>query len=267
MIRAVIHVNHADHQKSHGAAMKAGMERHGIEVQFARFNEPTPADINVVWGYRQDRVHATAQRLLVMERGHLQDRMFWTSCGWGGLGGRATYPKTADGGARWRQHFAHLMKPWKSGGECVVVCGQVPGDAAIYNIDFHAWATRVCGDAGAIFGRPVVYRPHPLSVRLRDGNWHPPSAEVSTRPFAEDLARAMMVVTYNSTAGVEAVLAGVPVVAMDAGSMALPVASRSLEGALCRVDRAAWAHDLAWTGWSMDEITAGTAWEALQACL
>lgn len=268
-MKAIIHVNHAEHQRTHGAAMKAGLEAHGIAVDFAPFDQPGPCDIAVVWGYRQQNVIAHAPRLLVMERGHLPDRMVYTSCGWGGLCGRATYPAPIDGGARWAAHFASLMKPWKGEGDGanVLVCGQVTGDASLYGLreGFEAWAMRACEEARAAYGIEIVYRPHPLMVR-RGETWHPEGTRLSTGPLDGDLADARACITYNSTAGVEAVLAGVPTVAMDIGSMATPVASKKI-GVDVRPDRLSWAHALAWTSWTMDEIADGTAWEALETCL
>jgi hypothetical protein len=280
-VKAVIHVNHAEHQRTHGAAMKAGMERHGVAVEFAPFDRPEPCDVAVVWGWRQAAVNTSGAAVLVMERGHLPDRMAYTACGWNGLGRRGAYPTAAlmgdSAGLRWNRHFAPLLEPWRHEREpagatapeedAVVIFGQVDGDASLYNLrqGFQAWAEGMA-KAAAVHRRPIVYRPHPLSVRY--GNtWHPAGTELSIhRPLADDLARAWLAVTYNSTSGVEAVLAGVPIVVMDAGGMAWDVARHDV-GTPLRPDRTAWAHDMAWTSWTMEEIAAGDAWAALAACL
>lgn len=280
-MKAVIHVNHAEHQRTHGAAMKAGLERHGLTVEFAPFNAPMPCDVAVVWGWRQDNVNRGKAAVLVMERGHLPDRMVYTACGWNGLGRRGTYPTAAlmgdAGGARWAARFAPLMAPWKherepscakaSEGGAVVIFGQVDGDASLYALrqGFRAWAEEMT-KAAAVYRKPIVYRPHPLSVR-HGNTWHPAGTELSIhRPLADDLARADLAITYNSTSGVEAVLAGVPTVVMDPGGMAWEVARHDV-GEPIRPDRTAWARDMAWTSWTMEEIAAGDAWAALSRCL
>lgn len=78
-VKVIIHVNHAAHQREHGEALREGLSRHGISVQFASRDVPTPGDIVVTWSIKQPRVIAAAKAsgtpLLVMERGHLPDRM------------------------------------------------------------------------------------------------------------------------------------------------------------------------------------------------
>ncbi len=264
-MKVAIHVNNAAHQRTHGAAMKAGLERHGIAVEFAPFNEPQPCDVAVIWGWKQPLVTASAPATLVMERGHLQDRMAYTSCGWNGLAGRGSYPDAPDAGARWRERFAHLLKPWKPEPQAetyALLLGQVPGDAALYGLDLDAWAQRTC-DALLASGRMVRYRPHPLVLRCGDVRC-PAGALGSAASLDEDLAGAALAVTFNSTAGVEAVLAGVPTVALDAGAMAWPVTTHDLAN-VQRPDREPWAHRLAWCQWTIEELASGLAWEHLAA--
>lgn len=266
-MRAVVHVNNTAHQGEHAAWMKRGLERHGFRVMFAHWDRPEPAELVVVWGWKQANVTRAALRagapILVAERGHLPDRMKWTSCGLNGLGNRAVYAKVEDGGARWRRNFGHLEQPWSDRGDHTLVCGQVRGDAALYGCDFHAWAQRAT-DGLRAKGHHVVYRPHPLSLRLQNDRWHPRGARLSEAPLAEDLARASLVVTYNSTVGVETVLAGVPTVTCDAGAMAWDVTTHDIDAAPVRPERADWAHRMAWTSWLRAEIEAGDMWEHLR---
>lgn len=250
-MKAVVHVNHAAHQRTHGAAIKAGMERHGLTVEFAPFDEPQPCDVAVIWGVRHPRVMATGVPCLVMERGYLPDRMAYTSVGWGGLNGRATFP-VAPNGDRWEAHWGDRMSPWRVGGEYVLIAGQVPGDQSLRGMDIGAW---IDTKRRELLGRghKVKVRPHPM-------------AEKPDRSLEDDLAEASLVVTFNSNTAVDAVLAGVPAVTFDEGSMAWPVTSHSLDEVV-RPDREAWAHNLAWCQWTMDEIASGEAWEAVRTCL
>jgi hypothetical protein len=201
-----------------------------------------------------------------MERAHLPPRMEWTSCGLGGLGNRGAYAKVEDGGARWREHFVHLEKPWSDRDGYTLICGQVAGDAAIWGCDFRKWA-QAAADAAAGQGRDVVYRPHPFAYKHQHDRWHPKGSRFSAAPLIEDLAGACQVVTYNSTAGVETVLAGVPTVATDQGAMAWPMCTHAVSDALERPDRTQWTHRLAWTGFLPDEIESGFMWEHLKGSL
>ena len=146
--------------------------------------------------------------------------------------------------------------------ECVGVLGQVPGDAALYGLDLDAWAQRTCA-ALLAQGRTVRYRPHPLVRRCGDVRC-PAGATGSTGSLDEDLAGAALAVTFNSTAGVEAVLAGVPTVALDVGAMAWPVTTHDL-ASVQTPEREPWAHRLAWCQWTIEEIASGLAWEHLAA--
>lgn len=250
----IVHAGAHEHQQVAAAQMAAGLARHGLAV---RWNEHRPCDIAIVWGGRQrERVAGEAGHVLVMERGHVGDRMTMTSCGWDGLARRGRYPLAMDGGARWRARYGELMRPWTHREGYALVLGQVSGDAALGGLDVLAWAGEVATDLRGR-GWDVRFRPHPLAqsgllgVRRIGGT------------LEQALAGAAFCVTFNSTSGVEAVLAGVPTIALDAGAMAWPVASHAVGERLVRPDRELWAHDLAWTQWSPEEISNGEAWAHL----
>lgn len=235
-----------------------GLNAHGEYPESRRYGDWYPADVVVIWGHRADELFEMQRRngghYLVMERGYIGDihnRRKWTSLGFDGLNGRATFPKAADGGARWETNFGQYMKPYKGGGDYVLVCGQVPGDASLRGFDIEAWAALRCRELEA-FGYTPRFRPHPNSG-------------CPERPLAQDLAGAQFIVTFNSNTGVDATLAGVPAVAEDEGAMIWPIAAHDFrnidyEGG----DRIPWAHDLAWCQWRIDEIASGEAWNVLQ---
>ena len=52
------------------------------------------------------------------------------SIGINGLNGRATFVETPDPDKRFEPHKP-LLKPWNPHGDYVLICGQVPGDAAL----------------------------------------------------------------------------------------------------------------------------------------
>lgn len=263
---AAISINNAAHQREHGAAIAEGLRRHDIKTAFVQGDIAVErADFHVTWSIKRPTIFdwrkRTGRSILIMERGHLPDRMRFTSCGWNGLARRGAYPRAQDGGARWRTHFAHLMRDWRRRGDYALVMGQVPGDSALWGLpSFEAWAASM---ALRLYetGRAVRYRPHPIVARDPLALFHPPVATLCVgTSLADDLAGAALVVTYNSTAGVEAVLAGVPTVTMDPGAMAWPVTTHAPEDVPATPDRAAWAHDLAWAQWTLDELASGEAW-------
>lgn len=271
-MRAALHYHSGwTHQENATRLMAEGLARHGVETRFAGYNEPIDADMVVIWGWRQPLVIEAASArgipVLVMERAHIQPRELWTSCGFGGLGRRALYPACQDAGTRWDQYFAHHLCDWRDGGgDYALVCGQIPGDAALGPADIRKWAESVIAKL-LEQGQHVLFRPHPLRYCVND-TWIPDNCSASLQSsLNEDLAQASFVVTYNSTAGIEAVLSGKPTITWDPGSMAWPVTSHRLDEPLMTLDRTEWCHDLAWTQWLPDEIAAGNAWDALKICL
>lgn len=258
-MKVALHVNNSAHQKSHVEWMAEGLARHGVETETAEFNVPGPADVAIIWGWKQRAVIDRGGPVLVMERGHLQPRMEFTSLGWNGLGYRATYP--AGDESRWRKHWGKMAE-WKHYGRYALLIGQCAGDASLWGVNFDQWA-QDCTDGLTGLGYSVVYRPHPLMVR---GGylWHPKGSALSTGLLDDDLQKALLCVTYNSTAGVEAVLAGVPTVTVDEGAMAWPVTTHRIDTAPQWPDRWQWAADLAWCQWNEQEIRSGEAWDAVR---
>lgn len=242
-----------------------GLRAHGIEPEQRPQSDLRPCGLAVIWAHRQtplfDMQRAAGAPYLIMERGYVGDRYAWTSLGFDGLNGRARFPKADDGGARFAAHFADRLRPWRSPafGDVAVIMGQVRGDQSIKGVDMAAWYAEAAANLKAEWGLPVVFRPHPLDLDSPP----PVGCAVDTGPLEALLARTQIAAVYNSNSGVDAVLAGVPVIARDAGAMCRPVAARDWDH-LHMPDRAAWAADLAFTQWTAPEISAGAAWEKLR---
>jgi len=211
------------------------------------------------WGWRLGETFRNrGHNVLIMERAYLADRFSWYSLGWNGLNGRAIFPCVDDGGERWRRHFDYLLQPWRTNlGGYALLLGQVPVDQAVNMINFEGWA---CAAASELIrlGHDARFRPHPLA----------PSVKTQVPSIAgtleEALTGASFAVTWNSNAGVDAVIAGTPTVTMDEGAMAWDVTSHDLDLPIITPNRTAWAHRMAYTQWRTEEIERGEAWEHLR---
>jgi len=291
-MKIIIHASEGAHQREHAAAMASGLARHGLASELCAARAARPCDVAVIWGFKPPefiaRLKTFGARILVMERGYFPDRMQWTSMGWDGLNNRAVFPQRGpqvpgagslgtdfDGGARFRAHWPGLLQPWQDNSQGhALVCGQVPGDAAVHGVNLDAWAQDAVTQLRERPGSPgrIVYRPHPYLIRNGRAVNCPHGAELSTKAtLAEDLRGARLCVTYNSNSGVEAVCAGIPTVTTDEGAMAWPVAVHSIQEFItsplrhsATPDRLSWAHQLAWRQWRLEEIASGAAWEALK---
>ena len=245
----------------HAVAMSDGLKRHGYDPVIVPKGSlpPEGSPFIVCWGWREGRrLREAGHNVLVMERGYIGDRFYWTSLGWNGLNGRATWNVPGDNGQRFEEHHGHLLKPWKQDRDgYALLIGQVRGDAALADVVIDHWYLEA---AAALHrnGYKVKFRPHPESIRRKiDGR-----ALLQHRlhgTLEEALAGASCVVTYNSNTGVEAALAGLPVIACDEGSMAWPVATHGIDQPLVTPDRQEWCRRMAWRQWTPDEIASGFA--------
>lgn len=248
--------------EGHFAALAEGLKKHGTKVSHERFPAPSRTRHVACWGWRMGRtLRRSGYEVLVLERGYVGDRFKWTSLGWNGLNGRARFV-TRDDPTRFETHFRPLLQPWRIEGEFVLLVGQVPGDASLGGMDLTRWYADTAREAAAAYSLPVRFRPHPVAVQR--AAWRPVDGAKTLQGTLQDaLAKAAVVVTFNSNTSVDAVLAGVPTVAVDDGTMARPVAGKDI-GERFTPERAEWAARLAWCQWRMDEIRSGAAWELVR---
>lgn len=267
-MKAAIHHATGRHFNAHAQAMCDGLRRHGVEVVSFSDIPDASCDFAVGWSWRVGsrlRKEGYAKPFLVMERGYIGDRMQWTSLGWDGLNGRARFPAAQDRGERFWHNFEHLACEWEQVDGYYLVMGQVIGDMALTMVDFQRWVEDTV-EALERLRLDVRFRPHPEAVK-RGQVFNVPSYMVLGGTMADALAEAACVVTWNSNSGVDAVLAGVPVVTTDEGAMAWPVTSHSPFEPLVTPDRNEWFRDMAWKQFTLPEIQSGFAWEIVRQAM
>jgi hypothetical protein len=242
-------------------AFCAGLQRRGWKARLSTSPDPG-ADLLVMWGVRRGdaiaRQKAHGGQVCILERGYLGDRFSWTSVSFGGgLNGRGAFrmPETVCS-ARF-DRLGIEIAPWRRQDGYALLIGQVPGDMSIRGVEIEAWYRQT---AAALVrqGWEVRFRPHPLAGRACSAAG---LAQIGGT-LAEAMQGAGLVVTFNSNTGVEAAVAGRPVIAMDAGSMAWDVAGHQVDE-IITPDRAEWAHRLAWRQWSKNEMISGECQEAV----
>ena len=270
-MRVTVHIDpkHA-HHKEYGDLFIAGLAGHGIKANIQRAFVPTECNIAVIWS-RQKRAQAvidrqlrTGNQVIVLERGYFGDRLNeQTSVCLIGADGNDFFNNENSPSDRFDKH-KDLMQPWKPGKEYVLVMGQHPNDRSVESIDERGW---VYDQLVALkeAGHKVMYRPHPSD---RGSQRVPAKVLVDHGALAESLKDAKCVVTFNSNSGVDALLAGIPVIAMDEKSRAYPIAGHDLDyipkkAAIKETDRAQWISDLAYCQWTKKEISDGKAFAHL----
>lgn len=197
-----------------------------------------------------------------MERGFLPKRKEWCSLALDGFNGRGKFAPARDSGERWNRHFGHLLKPWKTeGGKRALLIGKGANDVSLHGADFIAWAAEQTQQLLAA-GYSVRFRGHPdRPIPCPSG------AELSTGSLADDLEWASVAVSFNSSTDIEAILAGVPSIITDIGSLAYPLASRSVHDPIVTPDRTEWCHQMAWRQWTLEELRNGDAWDHMRQLL
>lgn len=220
-------------------------------------------------------------------RKHYQEwnRIGWYSYKWtDGIFGNANSPP--DRWNKFTKKTGITIKEWNSPGDAIILMGQKEGDSSLTDLydngikHFGIWLQRTVNSIRKHSDRDIIIRPHPRNLTAGLKTAHNIKGEnvyVSKNitlggnqggeGLAADLAMAHCVVTYNSLSAIEAVCEGIPVFALNNGSMVWPIAHKklkSIESINYEVDVTQWCNDIAYTQWHTDEMQSGEAWAHLR---
>ena len=255
-----------------------GLRVHGIKAKIKSIKDrPVDCDLAVFWGLK-DRTNAiqihqkkNKKDFLVLERGFMNVRNHYVSCGFNGLNGRADFVNKNSSPDRWDKYFSHLMKDWKLGGEYILVAGQVPGDASMKHLPGGIPNyTKIVEKLKKYTSRPIVFRPHPKTSvprwKSRYKNVAPKKIKSTHATLQDDLENAYCVVTFNSNICVDATLEGIPTIVLDRGAMTWDISRHLLEEveSTIKIYRDQWAYNIAYAQWTHEEVKSGDAWEYLK---
>lgn len=168
-----------------------------------------------------------------------------------GIGRIGWLPPFSVPGDRWLALGLRVEPAPSVPGGRILALGQVPFDSqhGMGESALDGWLKKRVRGVQQVAGElPVVYRPHPNQKGKLD--WE---VVERNRPLTEAIADSRVVVTYNSTAGTEAVRLGIPVVC-DPGAHYAGVA-----WAPHRTTREGYFYRLAYAQWTLAELADGTA--------
>lgn len=252
-------------------AFMAGLAAAGYDVRTGAPGAIEGGDVVVMWN-RYAENHALALRyeaagavVLIAENGylgrggvspHATDPREWYALAIGGHNGSGTWP--SGGPERWNALDIELQ-PWRTQGAHILVCP----NRSFGRPDLimpPRWAENVAKRLAAVTLREIRIRPHP-------GNY---PAKV---PLAQDLAQAWACVIWTSSAGVHALIAGVPVICEGPFWICKHAAFTRLWAELDDAQAAdRWCsaalrqralERLAWAQWHVDEIARGDCFRHL----
>ncbi len=137
------------------------------------------------------------------------------------------------------------IKPWKTDGREIVICPPTVTFGRFLDIDTRKWTESVLVEAARHTERPVL---------------------VSTKDSPANLKDAYCLITHQSNVAVDALINGVPVLALgDSACWPMSWDWRHLESPYYRDGREEWAHALAYQQFTLEEFETGEAWKLLNA--
>lgn len=168
------------------------------------------------------------------------------------------------------QQLKLSLKPWRSQGNHILVCGQRDGGWSMKGVDMPSWTLNTVRALRQYTNKPIVVRPHPrfpMSAALFAGIKNVTVSKNTT--LQQDLHNAWASVFFNSSSCVAAILAGVPVFATDDDCVAWSVANTDISRIENPVlpDREQWLYDLSAAHWTDAESRAGLIYQKFQPWL
>jgi len=229
-----------------------------------------PVDLAVFWAHRQTQIihrqKNAGKDYLVVERAYIGDRFKWVSLGLNGLNGYADFKNDhITDMTRFNQHFSDYLKPYRKTdlNDPVLVIGQVMGDASHRHINIVTWYKNTIKHYNDM-NIPVIFRPHPLDRASVLHHLSNLNFTLDTNEHLEDtFEQVRAVVTFNSNSGVLSVLAGLPTISCDRGSMVYNVTSHDLSVLDYTPNRDDWCAKIAYCQWLPEEIQDGSAFQLL----
>lgn len=238
-------------------SFSAGLKAAGYEVRQGA-PQGSPGDVLLIWN-RYGEYHDMATRfeqaggtVIVAENGYINgpkdggDFYAMARHGHNGSG------QTPEGGPERFNALAVTLEPWRTDGKHVLICPNrafgTPG--LIMPVD---WAGNT---------RRALEKLTKCEVRVRDH----PGNDKPKKPLADDLKDAWVMVIWASSAGVHALIAGIPVICMAPYWICKSAAYdnlKEIESLGMKPDRMPALNRLAWAQWRLGEIESGEAFRAL----
>ena len=269
-MKIIIHANRIDWQQAYLPRFTAGFVAHGHRVVHSDEDKADESGINVIFANNSWKlVHQQCINkhipLITVGRCMFGSRHDMVAIGWDGFNGVADFcldDEMPDD--RWQKH-GHSLTSVRYGDAdgYVLVCGEFREMGKWYGAMREILA-----------GEDVCFRPHPFKTGQAVPGWRF-ARKVGQDDLSSLFPDCRVVITYDSIAGCDAVLAGVPSIACGENSMARPVSFNSwrhfrkfyedglpdeTEG---KMSKPQWANRLAYCQWSHDEIEAGDFWTHL----
>jgi hypothetical protein len=196
-------------------------------------------------------------------RNDLNNLNAYSTIGYDNFKGLGTYYNEWHTSSRW-DSFNIELKPWRTNGEHILIIGQ-PQGWSTKHLDIQQWYKDIVAEIRKHTGRPIFFRQHPLERTF------PKIKDVRFISFVEkDLEQwfnnCWAVVTKTSSAGISALINGIPVICNDSLMPGYNLAEKNIANIEnpATPKREQFFYDLAYTQWNISEISGGEPWEHLR---
>jgi len=267
-------------EKNRCIAFCEGLKKHGVEVTFAKKNEiPIIGyDLAIVCGmheFEERAIKRFASRYIptivcdlgYMRRAKADDNSGYHQFGYHHIGWT---PKEPVSGDRLAQLGIGKIKRASNSGSGYLVAGQVPNDSQHkMNVEQCVqWFRNAAFKIRAMTKnhRKIIFRPHPRFpawTKLADFE----TQDCYEMDIEEAIHQCYCLVTYNSTAAIEAIIQGKPIICSEQAHYA-NLGNRILDAGNERVasvnERKSYLERLAYAQWTLEEAASGAAWGFLK---
>jgi len=242
-------------------------------------------DRNNPWHVVKNSVVKNSKNFIVFEtpligRGKVEDIMQddWYRVGLNGFlantGKFNNHNKPSDRWEKIQKELGVSLKPWKRGGDYIVLALQIPGDASLQGTDISFWARRRLlsircqTELPIILRTPQLKRPYDLKS-ITKGVRGVTVQEGTKENLVPTLDDAYCTVTYTSGMGVDSVINGTPTIAYNSGNFAYDISTRFIDSinSIAYPNREQWINNLSYCQWNISEIQEGLPWEHLKEIL
>tara|TARA_B100000123_G_scaffold255151_1_gene217360 strand:- start:259 stop:1131 length:873 start_codon:yes stop_codon:yes gene_type:complete len=247
-------------------------------------NRNDDCDVAVIWsvlwmGRMQDyrfiwnRYKKQNKPVVVIEVGGIKRNQTW-KIGINGVNREADYALEDLDPNRWSK-FNIELKPWRDGGENIILCGQHHRSHQWRNNPpIQKYFENQINEIRTHTDKHIVVRPHPRNSFIIDTNkfknislQYPirDRATYDDTDFEKILKTAYAVVNYSSNPAMTAAFNGVPVFVSEA-SLCYDIGNLDFNtiNNPRKPERHEWANRLAHTEWWIDEIREGTPWRRIK---
>lgn len=204
--------------------------------------------------------HNDLSSTIVIERGFVK-RDIYNSIGIGGLNGRADFKNESSPSDRWEKLQLNLKPHQHNDDGFILLSGQVPWDASVQHINYYHWVTNIFNTLIKTYGKEkVLFSHHPFSLNKAYKPVNLPFFKsIKDKKIEDILPLCKYTIAFNSNVGVDSILAGVPTVSIDEGSMVYHISGHDIFKPIfpSQETRLQWAYNIAYSQWTNKEIMEG----------